>query len=59
MKFLMIAVAKIALMGDVVKTEQTQYTVRENSQTGNNQQQQGEKQDSNRKAQIHRKLDII
>lgn len=35
-------------MGDVVKTEETQYTIRENSPTGNNQQQPGEKQDSNK-----------
>lgn len=35
-------------MGDVVKTEETQNTIRENSQTGNNQQQPGEKQDSNK-----------
>lgn len=35
-------------MGDVAKTEETRYTGRENSQTGNNQQQPGEKQDSNK-----------
>lgn len=49
----------MVLTGDETKTEQTPFTEREKSQTGKNQQQPGEKQDSKRKAQIHRKIDRI